>query len=143
MFVGARWLTNLLGAVQQKRIPQRTVVLSLTVMGGAPPLRQILNTLCSECDMTERSSRNSCLVAIQMWRMPLLSSRLKVWPTCTHQGHEADHPNTGSAITIYGSTGPDHGLFSISLDGSRPLTLNGTAPVLRPDNLLVSIERPI
>jgi hypothetical protein len=47
-------------------------------------------------------------------------------------------PWLGSAITLYGSTGPDYGTFSISLDGSRALVLNGTAPIFGPNILLVS-----
>ncbi|PSR81991.1 hypothetical protein PHLCEN_2v6166, partial [Hermanssonia centrifuga] len=43
----------------------------------------------------------------------------------------------GSAITVYGATSTNHGLFSVSLDGSdSPLLLNGSAPVFRPQNML-------
>ncbi|PSS34147.1 hypothetical protein PHLCEN_2v1815 [Hermanssonia centrifuga] len=43
----------------------------------------------------------------------------------------------GSAITVYGATSTDYGLFSISLDGNDPpLLLNGSAPVFRPQNML-------
>ncbi|THG98251.1 hypothetical protein EW026_g3908 [Hermanssonia centrifuga] len=47
----------------------------------------------------------------------------------------------GNAITVYGATSTDHGLFSVSLDGSDPpLLLNGSAPVLRAQNILVSFK---
>ncbi len=46
----------------------------------------------------------------------------------------------GSAITVYGATSTDYGLFSVSLDGSdSPLLLNGSAPMFRPQNMLVSV----
>ncbi|THG98734.1 hypothetical protein EW026_g3508 [Hermanssonia centrifuga] len=46
----------------------------------------------------------------------------------------------GSAITVYGATSTDYGLFSISLDGNDPpLLLNGSAPVFRPQNMLVNV----
>ncbi|PSS34144.1 hypothetical protein PHLCEN_2v1812 [Hermanssonia centrifuga] len=42
----------------------------------------------------------------------------------------------GSAITVYGATSTDYGLFSVSLDGNAPLLLNGSAPMFRPQNML-------
>ncbi|PSR81560.1 hypothetical protein PHLCEN_2v6326 [Hermanssonia centrifuga] len=43
----------------------------------------------------------------------------------------------GNAITVYGATSTDHGLFSVSLDDSdSPLLLNGVAPAFRPQNIL-------
>ena len=47
----------------------------------------------------------------------------------------------GNAISLYGATSSNHGLFSITLDGvSVPIAFNGSAPVnyTRWQNLLVS-----
>ncbi|EKM58539.1 uncharacterized protein PHACADRAFT_252958 [Phanerochaete carnosa HHB-10118-sp] len=46
---------------------------------------------------------------------------------------------TGNAISIYGATSTNHGLFSVSLDSAQPLILNGTTPSyigIRYQNLL-------
>lgn len=51
----------------------------------------------------------------------------------------ATMPFHGNSIALYGSTGTNHGIFNVSLDGVVPLTLNGTAPVSRYGVLLVSM----
>lgn len=43
----------------------------------------------------------------------------------------------GNAISLYGGTALNHGMFSVSLDGGSPLVMNGTAPVTRTAVLLV------
>lgn len=44
---------------------------------------------------------------------------------------------SGNSVYVYGATSSNHGLFSASLDGGPPVTMNGTAPQFRAQNLLV------
>ncbi|QRW12126.1 hypothetical protein RhiLY_11125 [Ceratobasidium sp. AG-Ba] len=42
----------------------------------------------------------------------------------------------GNEISLYGSTGPDHGRFQVQIDNQQPLNFTGAAPVVHPDTLL-------
>lgn len=43
----------------------------------------------------------------------------------------------GDAITVYGATAANHGVFSVQVDGGDPHILNGSAPDWRYQNTLV------
>jgi hypothetical protein len=51
-----------------------------------------------------------------------------------------NHLCVGTAISLYGTTGPDHGRFSVSLDGSGLQFLDGWTPQHRAYNLLVTFS---
>jgi hypothetical protein len=57
-------------------------------------------------------------------------------PTVSNANKKCIH--AGNAIKLYGATGPDHGIFSVSLDDALAQNYNGTAPFFRPQTLLVN-----
>ncbi|KAI0684583.1 hypothetical protein BC835DRAFT_1310487 [Cytidiella melzeri] len=52
------------------------------------------------------------------------------------EGATAEILFEGNAIAVYGVTSKNHAAFNVALDGGAPLSLNGSAPVLRYQNML-------
>lgn len=51
-------------------------------------------------------------------------------------GSTASLSFSGDAVSVYGTTGPGHGIFSIQIDSNTPQILNGSASTLHPQTLL-------
>ncbi|KIJ39859.1 hypothetical protein M422DRAFT_32465 [Sphaerobolus stellatus SS14] len=54
-------------------------------------------------------------------------------------GSEATFSFLGDAVSVYGTTGPDHGIFSVQMDNQSPMLLNASASESHTQTLLFFI----
>lgn len=75
----------------------------------------------------------------QLFHTSRLLSLLVVFSRTNTQNAAASLLFYGNAVTAYGATSVNHGPFTVQLDGGTPVTLNGSAPTLRYQNMLVGL----